>query len=190
MDFSIIFIGSTHSFIKDFIKQKEIINEFNPEFVLCETLENISLDTKEKYEDILKNKKISNMTSFEEVEDLIKLCNKKNIKLVGIDFENFGFNENLQEKIKNQEELSNKEEEEIEELVKERQKNHLEKINEFKEKTNQPIIVIVGSWHLSEDSPLMTKLNNYKTIFPCDENKKLVTEPTKNISYCEKCKKN
>mgnify|MGYP001566001469 FL=1 len=71
MDFSFIFIGSTHGFVDDFIKQKEIINFINPEFVLCETLENLSLDTKEKFEDILKTKKISNMTSFSEIKKLV-----------------------------------------------------------------------------------------------------------------------
>ena len=71
MDFSFIFIGSTHGFVDDFIKQKEIINFINPEFVLCETLENLSLDTKEKFEVILKTKKISNMTSFSEIKKLV-----------------------------------------------------------------------------------------------------------------------
>ena len=48
------------------------------------------------------------MTSFGEVEKLIKLCFEKKIKLIGIDFHNFGFDENLQKKIKNQKELQKK----------------------------------------------------------------------------------
>ncbi len=57
MSFSLIFVGDTPGFIDDFKKQEEIINLFNPEFVLCENLEDLSLDSKEKFDDILKKEK-------------------------------------------------------------------------------------------------------------------------------------
>ncbi len=187
MDFSFIFIGSTHGFIEDFIKQKQIINLLNPEFVLCETLENLSLDTKEKFEEILKNKTISNMTSFDEIKKLIEFCYDKNLKLIGIDLENFGFDNTLQEKIKRQEKLSKKEENKIKEILKLRDKIHLEKILEYKNKTNCPLVIIIGSWHLRENSFLRNSLNNYKIFFPCDKKGNLLTEPQKDkkINYCE-----
>jgi hypothetical protein len=187
MDFSFIFIGSTHGFIDDFIKQKEIIELINPEFVLCESLENLSLDTKKKFEDILKNKKISNMTSFDEIMNLIELCYDKNIKLIGIDLANFGFDDTLQEKIKKQEKLSKEEENKIKEILKLRDKIHLEKILEYKDKTNSPLIIIIGSWHLRENSFLINALDNYKIVFPCDKKGNLLTEPRNNkkINYCE-----
>ena len=191
MDFSFIFIGSTHGFIDDFDKQKEIINLVHPEFVLCENLENLSLDTKEKFENILKNKTISNMTSFDETKNLIKLCNNKDIKLIGIDLANFGFDFALQEKIKRQEKLSKEEENKIEEILKLRDKIDLEKIIEYKSKTKCPLVIIIGSWHLIENSFLRNALDNYKIFFPCDKKGNLLIEPTKDkeISYCEIIKK-
>ena len=187
--FSFIFIGSTHGFIDDFKKQKEIIENINPEFVLCENLENISLETKKNFDDVLKLKRISNMTSFEEIENLIRLCFKKNIKLIGIDLENFGFDSNLQDKIKNQEELSQEEEDLVKKIIKRREEKHIEKINEYKKKTIKPLIVIVGSWHLRSNSKLMKSFDKYKVIFPCDKEGNLVLKPSdKKISYCEKIK--
>lgn len=187
--FSLIFIGDTHGFINDFIKQKEIIEKINPDFVLSENLQNISLDSKEKYEEVLKNKKISNMVSFEEIKEIIEFCYKKNIKLIGMDLENFGFNKNLQKKIKSQEKLSKDEEKEIEKIIKKREEKNLEKIKEYQKKTNKPIIILIGSWHLQKNSLLMNSLNNYKVIFPCNNKKELIFGPTeKEISYCEKIK--
>jgi len=187
MTFSFIFIGSTHGFINDFIKQKEVINSVNPEFVLCEDLEDISLDSKEKFQELLKKGRISDMTSFDELKELIRLCHDKNIKLIGIDMHNFGFDNILQEKIKKQEELSKEEEKKIKEILKIREQIHLKKILEFKTKTNKSLVIILGSWHLRENSSLRNSLNNYKIFFPCDEKGNLLIEPPQNkkINYCE-----
>ncbi len=187
MNFSFVFIGTTHGFIDDFIKQKEIINLINPEFVLCENLENLFLDTKKKFEDILKNKTVSNMTSFDEIKNLIELCYNKNIKLIGIDLANFGFDEILQKKINKQEKLSKDEEKKIEDILKLRDKIHLDKTLEYKNKTNRPLVIIIGSWHLREHSFLRDSLDNYKIFFPCDNKGNLLIEPGKDkkIEYCE-----
>ncbi len=187
MSFSFIFIGSTHGFIDDFIKQGEVISSVSPEYVLAEDLENISLDSREKFENLFNKEKISNMTAFAEVERLVKFCYEKNLKLIGIDLPNFGFNKILQEKIKKQEKLSEKEEEEINDILKIRQRNHLKKILEYKKKTDKPLVIIVGSWHLKENSLLRDSLNNYKIFFPCDGEGNLLIEPLgdKKIKYCE-----
>src|SRR3989344_5812565 len=132
MSFSFIFIGSTHSFVDDFLKQEEIIELVKPKFVLNEELENLKLDTEDKFKEILEKKFISDMTSFDEVKKIIKLCFEKKINLIGIDFHNFGFDKNLQKKIKNQEELTKGEEERLNKLVEEREKHHLSKILEIK----------------------------------------------------------
>jgi hypothetical protein len=93
------------------------------------------------------------MTPFDEVEKLVKLCFEKKINLIGIDFHNFGFDETLQNKIKNQKELTKKEEKNLNEIIRKREEHHLSKILEYKEKTEQ-VIVIVGCWHLRKDSLL------------------------------------
>ena len=193
MNFSFVFVGDTHGFINDFIKQKKVIENINPDFVLSENMQNISLDSKEKYEEILRNEKISNMVFFEEMKEIIEFCYKKDIKLIGMDLENFGFNDNLQRKIKNKENLSKEEEKDIENIMKKREEKNLEKIKEYQEKADKTIVILIGSWHLRENSSLMTSLNNYKVIFPCDDKGNLLIGPTnKNISYCEriKCQKN
>ena len=186
MDLSFIFIGSTHSFLDDFSKQKEIISVINPEFVLSEELEELKLDTENKFKEILEKKFISDMTSFAEVEKLIKLCFEKKIELIGIDFHNFGFDENLQKKIKNQKELTKEEEEKLNELVEKREKYHLSKILEYKSKTKLPIIIILGCWHLRKDSLLRKRLKNYKIIAPIDDSGEILLEPNnKKIKYGE-----
>ena len=187
MEHSFIFIGSTHFFLDDFLKQKEIIKSVKPEFILSEELEDLKLNSEEKFKEILKRRYISEMTSFNEVEDLIKLCFEKKISLIGIDFYNFGFDKNLQNKIKNQKELTKKEEEVLEKRIAKREQRHLSKILGYKEKTTKPIVVIIGCWHLRKDSLLRKRLKNYKIIAPLDENKEVLFEPNKNkkIEYGE-----
>jgi hypothetical protein len=186
MVLSFIFIGSTHSFLDDFSKQKEIIVSVKPEFVLNEELENLKLDTEDKFKEILGKKFISDMTSFNEVEKLIDLCFEKKIKLIGIDFHNFGFDKNLQRKIKNQEDITKEEGEQLDKITEEREKRHLSKILEYKSRTKKPLIIILGCWHLRKNSLLRKKLNNYKIIAPLDESGEVLFEPSnKEIKYGE-----
>ena len=186
MSFSFIFIGSTHSFVDDFLKQEEIIELVKPEFVLNEELENLKLDTEDKFKEILEKKFISDMTSFDEVKKIIKLCFERKINLIGIDFHNWGFDKKLQKKIKNQEEFTKGEEERLNKIVEEREKHHLSKILEYKSKTKRPIIIILGCWHLRKDSLLRKRLKNYKIIAPLDENGEVLFEPSnKEIKYGE-----
>ncbi len=183
----IIFVGSTHSFLDDFSKQKEIINLVNPEFILSEDLENLVLDSEKNFKDIFNKKIISQMTSFEEVKRLIELCYKKNIKLIGMDFKNFGFNKEIQTKIKGKKKLSASEEKEVELILKKRERKHLSKILEYTQKTSKPILVILGCWHLRKDSYLRKKLKSYKIIAPLDSQGEILFEPTKKrkIKYGE-----
>ncbi len=187
MDFSLIFIGSTHGFVDDFLKQKEAILKVKPEFVLCEELEDLKLDSKEIFNKLFQKKYISNMTSFDEVEKLARLCFNRKIKLIGIDFHNFGYYDNLQRKIKNQEKLTKEEEDKLNKIISLREERHLDKILEYKKKTSRPIIIIIGCWHLREGSLLRNKLKNYKLVLPCDESNKPIFEPNKGkgIKYIE-----
>ncbi len=188
MIFSYIFIGSTHGFINDFLKQKEIILEIKPEYVLCEDIQNIVLDNNEKFINFIKKKTFSDVTSFEEVRDLVNLCYINNIKLIGIDKNNFGLNNLLIEKIKENSNFTYIEEKECEKIAILREKLHIKNINHYKKKTSQTMVIILGSWHLRENGLLRKKLNNFKVILPCDINKKPIFEPIENnnnISYIE-----
>lgn len=186
--FPLIFVAETHGFIDDFKKEKEIVEKYNPDFVLSENLQNIVLDSKIKYERIFIKKKISKMVSFNEIKKLIKLCYQKNIKLIGIDFKNFGFNKQIQNKIKKQEELNKKEQNELEEILKKREENHIKIIKRYLKKTSKPIIVLLGAWHLKENSLIRKSFKGYKVIFPSDEKGNMLIEPQKksdNIKYGE-----
>lgn len=122
-----IFLGLSHGFINDFDKEKELIEEVKPEIVLSEEMENKKLISEEDYENFLKKKVHSFMTSFEGVEKLVNLCKEKKIKLIGIDLENFGFSKGVAFKIKKGKSFSPKEEIEINSLVKRREEIHLKK---------------------------------------------------------------
>ena len=182
-----IFLGLSHGFINDFDKEKELIEEIKPEIVLSEEMENNKLNSDEEYKNFLDNKTHSLMTSFEEVEKLAKLCKEKKIKLIGIDFKNFGFSKEVSHKLKEGQPFDSEEEIKINNLVKKREKNHLKEILKFKESSKKPILVFLGSWHLRKGGLLTKKIRKSKIIFPANKGGDLVFEPTKEkIVYMEK----
>lgn len=185
-NFSFIFLGLTHGFVNDFDKQRELIEEVNPDIVLSEEMENISLLADNEYDNFIEAGKHSFMTPFSEVESLARLCRKKNIKLVGIDFENFGFSREVGEKIKNNGTFSKEEEAEVGDLVLKRETHQLSKIKEYLGKSKKTILVFLGSWYLRDDSPILKEISNSKLIFPANKNGDLVFEPTEDILYGEK----
>jgi len=189
--YPLIFLGDTHGFVNDFAKQKEIIEEIMPEFILSENLQNISLNSREKFNKLFESKKISDTVSFEEIELLIKFCYYKNINLIGIDLFNFGFDERLRLKITNSKNLTKDDKIKLKNLLLIREKMHISKIKEYLNKTNKPLLVITGSWHLRKDSPLRKNFSNYKIIYPSDLKGKLLIKPPKNIQdfkYSEETK--
>ena len=95
-----------------FEKVKEIIEKVKPVFVLAEKLENYSIENEHHFYLIMKKKKLSNMTSIGEVKELIKLCHKNKIKLIGIDFENFLMTKGQQLAVKKHKQVSDEEEKE------------------------------------------------------------------------------
>lgn len=171
------FVCSTHGFLGDFSNQKKILAKLKPEFVLCEDLEDYELVTKEDFEDFLEKKEISNMTSFSEVENLVRYCHENNIKLIGIDLPNFGFDEEMQKKIKKQE-LTDKEEQKLNIILKKREQLHLKKIKEYPDS-----VIILGSWHLRKDSVLRKELNNITIYGPVDEQGNLLLKPAENARF-------
>ena len=76
---------------------------------------------------------------------------------------------------------------ETEEILEKRVENHLKKIEEFLTKTEKPLVVILGAWHLRENSVLRSRLSSYKIIAPCDNKGNLLIGPPKGnkIRYCE-----
>ncbi|MCK5149689.1 hypothetical protein KAJ87_02080 [Candidatus Pacearchaeota archaeon] len=186
-NFSFIFLGMTHGFIDDFNKQKKLIKEIKPEFIFSEDMQDISLISIGDYSSFLQNKKHSLMTSFGDVEKLVSIYKEDNIKLIGIDFENFGFSEKIANKINNKEEITKEEEKEIEKLVDKREEYHIKKISNQNNLSKKPILVFLGSWHLRSEGLIVNKIKNSKIIFPANKKGEMVLEPTKDkIVYMEK----
>ncbi|MBU2577170.1 MAG: hypothetical protein KKF50_05630 [Nanoarchaeota archaeon] len=192
-ELKLIFLGDTHGFINDFEKQKELIERFSPEYVLYEQLNDLELLDKEDFESLLNSKLVSNMTSFEEVENIIHLCKSKNIKLIGIDLKNFGLGEDLQKIVKGEKEPSEKEIQEIASLQEKREQTQKNKIQKYFNISKKPILVITGSWHLRKESPLRD-FPEYLLIIPTDKSGDLILGPPEDgfikFSEVSVCKKN
>jgi len=192
-ELKLIFLGDTHGFINDFEKQKELIERFSPEYVLYEQLNDLELFNERDFELLLNSKSISDMTSFEEVENIIRLCKSKNIKLIGIGLKNFGLKGDLQKIIKGKKEPSEKEIREIESLQGKREQTQKSIIQKFLNLSKKPILVITGSWHLREKSPLRD-FPEYLLIIPTDKSGDLILGPPEDgfIKFSEVsiCKKN
>lgn len=182
----IILIGSTHGYINDSFKQIEIIFKEKPEFVLSEELENLKLDSPDKFIKLMKEEKISNMTDFKDVVNLVKLCYNKDINLIGIDYKNYGFNKKLQNVVKNKVMAAKKDENDIMKIIDKRERKHLREIKKYSKLTRKPLVVIVGSWHLRDDSLLRKGLQTYEIITPCNADKIPLFEPIiekENVEY-------
>jgi len=189
--FDFIFIGETHGFIEDFYKEKEIIGLVKPNLILSEQLQDIKLDSKEKKLKILKQKKISEIVQLKEVKNLIEICLKNEIKLIGMGFKNFGFDTRLQAIIKGKIESTKKDILEFEKISKKRESQYLRIIQAYRGKTGKPIVILLGTWHLREESPLITDLDSYIVIYPCIKEGEILLEAPKNkedIKYCHKIK--
>ena len=180
--FSFIFIGDTHGFINDFIKQKEIIEKVKPDFVLSEQMQEMRLDSVEVYKSVLNNKFISDTVKFEDVSNLITLCFQNRIKLIGIDLENFGFDERLQKVVKGEIKPNKEDEGKLENILEKRSKHHLSVLKKYTALTTKPIVVILGSWHLRDGSPLMEDLDNYIVFYPSDDMGNILLAPPENPS--------
>ncbi len=176
--FNFVFLGLTHGFIDDFVKEKSLIEEIKPEFVFSEDMENKKLISPEDYDYFLKNKKHSIMTKFEEVEKLVNLCRGREIKIIGIDFENFGFPNQTCKKILSGSPFTKNEEEEINKIAKKREDYHFKKLKESEKISKKPILVLLGSWHLRNEGLIMKNIKNAKVIFPANKRGDLVFEPT------------
>jgi len=182
-NFSFIFIGDTHGFINDFKKQKEIINQVNPEYVLFEKLEDFKLESQEDFNRILQLENISDMTKVNEIKKLIKFCQEKNIKMIGIDFKNFGLNKNLIDVILGKKDITKKEEKEFERILNLRETHQNLIIQKYRNKTSSSIVIILGSWHLRPETQVLNNLTSYVLIYPSVDGK-LIFEPTdKEITY-------
>ncbi len=177
----IIFIGDTHGFIDDFKKQKEIIENYKSESVLAEQLQEVSILNKGDYQNKIY------LNRFSDQNKLINLCSQKGIKLVGIAFKDFGFSKRQQNIVKGEIKPTKQDIIKIQNLTKKRTKHHIILIKKYFKLSQKPIIVILGSWHLKENSELRKFFKSSKIIIPVDETNHTITKPKKinKIHYLE-----
>ena len=167
-----------------FEKIKEAIEEYKPVFVLSERMENNNIMSEWNFTQIMKKKKISNMTPMDDVLELIKLCHKKNIKIIGIDFENFLMDRKLQTKLnKYPESITKEEEKQLEELGKRRENKHVKMIFKYLELSRKPVVAIVGAKELRKGSQIRRDFRHLeggcRIIFPVNEKGEQALGPTK-----------
>lgn len=172
--FSFIFVGDTHGFLNDFIKQKEIIESVKPDFVLAEQMQDINFLVDEDYS------KLDSIAylDFKKIKSLMELCKKLKINLIGLDFKDFGFDGKLNEVINDGRMPSKEEELKIAEIIRKRENHHLNLIKQYKNSTKRPLVILIGTWHLREDSLLMRELDNCLVIYPGDIEGNMLIEPS------------
>lgn len=185
--YNLVFIADTHGYINDFKKQKEIIQLVDPDVILYEQLQHIKLKTDKDFQKIMKERKISDSTSYNEVRGLIEFCHVKPLPLIGMDLENFGYDEHLQRVINGCTESQPNDVAKLSEIMIKREEHHLKMINTFKDKK---VVVILGAWHI-QNSSIMEKLDTYAAIYPVDKKLNPVLGPGVNpeeITYKIKTK--
>lgn len=164
--FFIIFIGDTHGYIDDFKTQKEIIEKANPKYVLYEQMNNKKLTKRTEFLAMLRDKKVSILTEFNEVKRLVKMCMKKDVPLIGMDIKNFGiiWAKKFKHKLDNQEQFTKEEKEELNAIYQKREKRQLKVIRKYAKKGR--ILVITGAHHLRKGSLLVKGINHFIAILP------------------------
>jgi len=180
LKFPLVFLADSHGFINDFSKQKEFIERFHPEFFLIDQLENFTLEKKEDFESLRKQKRISEMSDFEKQKDLIEFCENQGIKIIGIDMPNLGVPLKIAKKINKKMVLTDEEKFEMEENTQRRSQIHIDKIKEYLKKTDKSILVSISAWFLKENSELRNVFSNYLVGYLSDsDGKVLISKPEK-----------
>ena len=155
--FPFIFVGDTHGFLNDFVKQKEVIESVKPDFVLAEQMQDINFLVGDDYS---KRSSIDYL-DFKKMKPLVELCKRLKINLIGIDFKEFGFDDRFKKVINGGRMPSKEEEIKINEIIRKRENHHLKIIKQYQNSTKRPLVILIGTWHLRKDSLLMKDLDNY-----------------------------
>ena len=179
MEQELIFIANLPNYFDNFEKQKEIIERYKPIFVLSDDMENNNVETDFDFNKIMKKNKISNMTSMTKVRELVKLCHKKEIKLIGIDFENFLIDRKLQIKINKHQNLNEDEEKLIKELEYRRENKHVKMIQKYLEISRHPIVVIINAKELKKRSLIRRSFRYYHLVYLSNSKGEIIFNPTR-----------
>jgi len=171
----LVIFGETHGFLNDAKIQKEIITLFQPTIFLYEMLEETELlatDDKIKFLNQPNDKEFSIISIVGELKPTIKLANKHDLPIAGMDIKNMcRKNKYFLTKTKLTEEEQKNEEEILEKREKMQVKKILEHLNAGKK-----VFASTGAFHLRKNSPLL-KINNSLIIYPAYEGKQLFDPP-------------
>ncbi|HLC84685.1 MAG TPA: hypothetical protein VJH22_02750 [Candidatus Nanoarchaeia archaeon] len=184
---SIIFVGDTHGYWNDFAKQQEIIEQHKPDVVLSEQLQDQVLDSPKAYARFHKHSLFSAFIRWQEFNNLVAYCEKKNISLIGIDLHDFGFDASLHDVIAGITPPTLEQERCLADILTKRQTHQVSVINKYVSITKKPLVVLVGTWHLQEGMPLRQSFPDSLIIYPCDEKGTMLIEPPKKplpVRYC------
>lgn len=186
----VILFAETHGFLDELPIQDKIISEVSPKFYLYEMLEEEELINKEKQLSFLSEKDekdFSIISKFGELKKVIRLALKYNLKLVGCDIKNMCRKDKdfLKQKTLTSEEIKE------EEILRKRELHQKEIIEKCSIKSDKPVFVSLGAYHLRKDSPLML-LDNFIIIVPLFDGEQIFGEEgieNKKVSYLITSKK-
>ncbi len=144
--------------------------------MLYEIAEDKIFLTPKDFEDILKQHQISEMTEIKDIKEVLKICYRYNIPVIGIDLKNFGIKDTktVRKKNENKEEPTEEEMKEFMQILTKREQHQIKLIKEYQKKGK--ILVITGAFHLRGDSPFWKEFKNVFVIYPSYKNK-VVLEP-------------
>ena len=175
-NFSFILFAETHGYLNDSKIINRLIKQQKPDYVLYELAEDKEFLTPKEFESALKQSKLSEMTDIKDIKNVLKICYRRHIPIIGIDLKNFGIKDTktVREKNENKEEPAEEEMKEFMQVLAKREQHQIRLIKEYQKKGK--ILVITGAFHLREDSPLWKELKDVLIIYPSYKNK-IVLEP-------------
>ena len=160
-----VIFGETHGFLDDSLILRKILNNFTPEIIVYEMLEETKLLTKEEKERFLREpdeKDFSVISNYGELKKIVGLANEFDIPIVGNDIKNMGRENKDFLKITSM----TPEQEKFEEILLEKRENR--QSAELKKLLDEGKIFLAttGAFHLRTDSPLFKIKGHYLVIFP------------------------
>ncbi len=170
----LILFGETHSLLNELPIQEEIIKNITFGFYLYELLEEEKIIDKNKAEEFLKkpdSEKFSIISTFGELKPIIKLASKFNISVIGCDIKNMlRKDRSFLEKTN----LTQKEMENEEKIMEQRERKQFEVVNEYLSKSDEPLFVSIGLYHIRKNSYLIKNLKeNFLICYPLTKGNKL-----------------
>lgn len=153
----LVLFGEYHGFVNQIQVQRKVIRSVLPDFFLYEMLEENKIMNNKDAKKFLSepNKKdFSVVSTYGQLKPIIRLAMNFDLPIIGCDIKNMGVDKDWRKK-----KFSREEENKI---IKKRELQQIKVINKYISKGL--VFVVLGDYHLRENSLILSKLKNKKTI--------------------------